>query len=101
MQAFSLGKTKRLRVFATNLPQLKTGDLAPTRRSVTLASITKRGRYWRAQVVRRGYPPQYRTFHSRSEAEAWARVLESEMDRGIFVSRVEAERTTLAEALKR
>jgi len=66
-----------------------------------LASITKRGRYWRAQVVRRGYPPQYRTFDSRSEAEAWARVLESEMDRGIFVSRAESERTTLAEALKR
>ena len=66
-----------------------------------MASITKRGRYWRAQVVRRGYPPQYRTFDSRSEAEAWARVLESEMDRGIFVSRAESERTTLAEALKR
>ena len=43
-----------------------------------MASITKRGRYWRAQIVRRGYPPQYRTFDSRSEAEAWARVLESE-----------------------
>ena len=41
-----------------------------------MASITKRGRYWRAQIVRRGYPPQYRTFDSRSEAEAWGRVLE-------------------------
>jgi hypothetical protein len=51
-----------------------------------LASITKCGRYWRAQIVRRGYPPQYRTFDGRSESEAWARVLESEMDRGIFVS---------------
>lgn len=66
-----------------------------------MASITKRGRYWRAQIIRRGYPPQYRTFDSRSEAEAWARVLESEMDRSVFVSRAEAERTTLAEALTR
>lgn len=101
MQAFFLGGIAEFQAFATNLPQLKTGDLAPTRRSVTLASITKRGRYWRAQIVRRGYPPQYRTFDSRVEAEAWARVLESEIDRGVFVSRVEAEKTTLAEALKR
>lgn len=66
-----------------------------------MASISKRGRYWRAQIVRRGYPPQYRTFDTRAEAEAWSRAMESEMDRGIFVSRVESEKTTLAEALKR
>jgi transposase InsO family protein len=66
-----------------------------------VASISKRGRYWRAQIVRRGYPPQYRTFDTRAEAEAWSRAMESEMDRGIFVSRVESEKTTLAEALKR
>lgn len=66
-----------------------------------MASITKRGKFWRAQVVRRGYPPQYRTFDLRADAEAWARTLETEMDRGVFVSRVEAERTTLAEALGR
>ncbi len=64
-----------------------------------MASISKRGRYWRAQIVRRGYPPQYRTFDTRAEAEAWSRAMESEMDRGIFVSRVESEKTTLADAL--
>ena len=66
-----------------------------------MASISKRGRYWRAQIVRRGYPPQYRTFDTRAEAEAWSRAMESEMDRGIFVSRVESEKTTLAGALGR
>ena len=66
-----------------------------------MASITKRGKFWRAQVVRRGYPPQYRTFDHRAEADAWARTLESEMDRGVFLSRAEAERTTLADALQR
>lgn len=66
-----------------------------------MATVSKRGKYWRAQVRRLGYPPQHRTFDTHAEAEAWARVVESEMDRGIFVSRVEAERTTLAEALKR
>jgi hypothetical protein len=66
-----------------------------------VASVSKRGRYWRAQIVRRGYPPQYRTFDTRAEAEAWSRAMESEMDRGIFVSRVESEKTTLADALGR
>lgn len=66
-----------------------------------MASVTKRGKYWRAQVRRLGYPPQHKTFDTNVDAEAWARVVESEMDRGVFASRVEAERTTLAEALKR
>ena len=66
-----------------------------------MASISKRGRYWRAQIVRRGYPPQYRTFDTRAEAEAWTRGIETEMDRGVFLSRVESEQTTLAEALDR
>jgi integrase len=66
-----------------------------------MASITKRGNFWRGQIIRRGYPPQYGTFDTRSQAEAWARALENEMDRGIFVSRGESERTTLREALDR
>lgn len=66
-----------------------------------MASITKRGKYWRAQVRRRGYPTQFRTFDTKALAEAWARQLESEMDRGVFKSREEAERTTFAEALER
>jgi hypothetical protein len=38
---------------------------------------------------------------TRAEAEARSRAMESEMDRGIFVSRVQSEKTTLAEALGR
>jgi integrase len=66
-----------------------------------MATVTKRGKYWRAQVRRLGFPPQSKTFDTNAEAEAWARATESEMDRGIFVSRAEAERTTLCEALER
>jgi len=66
-----------------------------------MATISKRGKYWRAQVRRLGYPPQHKTFDSHVEAEAWGRSTESEMDRGIFVCRAEGERTTLAEALER
>jgi integrase len=42
-----------------------------------------------------------RTFDLKGAAEAWAKQVESEMDRGVFVSREEADRTTLAEALDR
>ena len=66
-----------------------------------MATLTKRGNFWRAQVRRRGFPPQHKSFDSRAEAEAWARGTESEMDRGVFVSRAEAEATTLADALER
>jgi integrase len=56
---------------------------------------------WQAQIIRRGHESQYRTFDTKAEAEAWARQVEGEMDRGVFVSRAEAEATTLAEALDR
>ena len=56
---------------------------------------------WQAQIIRRGHDRQYKTFDTKAEAEAWARQIESEMDRGVFVSRAEAEGTTLAEVLAR
>ena len=65
-----------------------------------MASITKRGKFWRVQSIRKGYPTQYRTFDTKTQAEAWARSIELEMDRGIVVSISEAERTTLAAALE-
>jgi len=49
-----------------------------------MATVTKRGKYWRAQIRRLGFPPQHKSFDTRAEAEAWARAAESEMDRGIF-----------------
>jgi integrase len=67
-----------------------------------MASITKRGPYqFQAQIRRKGYPTQQRTFETKREAEAWATTIESEMHRGIFVDRSEAERTTFGEALAR
>lgn len=67
-----------------------------------MASIRKRGRYqWEAQIRRRGYPAQSKTFNTKAEAEAWAKMIESEMSRGVWVSRSEAEATTLYEALTR
>ncbi|KJV29337.1 hypothetical protein VI06_10565 [Aquitalea magnusonii] len=67
-----------------------------------MASFRKRGELqWQARISRKNFPSQVKTFNTRADAEAWARQIESEMDRGVFVSRVEAETTTLAEALDR
>lgn len=57
--------------------------------------------WWQARIRRDGYPIQSKSFAKKADAEAWARGVESEMDRGIFVSRAEAESTTLKEALER
>jgi len=65
-----------------------------------MASIEKRGPYqWRAKIRRRGNKPQTKTFESKQEALAWARMIESEMDRGVFQDRRSAESTTLKEVL--
>jgi integrase len=67
-----------------------------------LASINKRGPYqWQVKIRRRGWPKQAKTFETYEDAARWARKIESEMDDGIFVSRKEAETTTLNEALDR
>lgn len=66
-----------------------------------MATLRKRGRYWQAQIIRKGFPAQYRSFDTKAEAEAWSTVIESEMNRGVWVNRAEAEATTLAEALDR
>lgn len=67
-----------------------------------MASIRKRGPYqWEVRIRRKGYPVQSKTFERKIDAEAWSRDIENEMDRGVFVSRKEAETTTLEEALDR
>ena len=66
-----------------------------------MAGIWKRGNYWRAYIRRRGYPQQNHSFDTRAEAEAWARRIESEMDRGAFVNRIATEINTFGDLLKR
>ncbi|WP_042591287.1 tyrosine-type recombinase/integrase [Ralstonia solanacearum] len=66
-----------------------------------MASIRKRGNKWQARVCRAGYPAETRSFNVRADAERWARSIETEMDRGSFVSRSEAEANTLADIIER
>ena len=56
---------------------------------------------WNVRVTRKGFPFQTKSFINRTDADRWARTIEGEMDRGVFVCRSEAEATTLAQALER
>jgi integrase len=47
-----------------------------------MATFTKRGARWRAQVRRIGESPLSKTFANRSDAAAWARDVEHKIDRG-------------------
>ncbi|MGE0290244.1 MAG: tyrosine-type recombinase/integrase [Bradyrhizobium sp.] len=67
-----------------------------------MSTIRKRGNgQWQAQVRRRGFPLQTKTFPTRAAAERWGKLTEVEMAQGTFVSRAEAESTTLRELLER
>ena len=37
-----------------------------------MAAIRKRGNYCHVQVIRKGFPPQYRSFDTKAEAEQWS-----------------------------
>ena len=67
-----------------------------------MATIRLRGAHqWHVQVRKRGWPTQTKTFDTKAEASAWAKMIESEMNRGVWLDRGEAESTTLRELLDR
>lgn len=67
-----------------------------------MASINKRGPFqYQAQVRRKGYPTQTRTFESKRDAEDWTKKIELEMRQRTFIDRSEAERTSFREILER
>ena len=66
-----------------------------------MATLEKRGDFWRVKIRRKGFPIQTRSFDTKSLAERWGRDVESEMSRGIFVDRTEAEKNTLRDILSR
>jgi len=58
-----------------------------------MAAITKRGSRWQAKIRKKGYPEQSKTFRTKAAAERWANLIESEMERGVFISTITAEQT--------
>ncbi len=66
-----------------------------------MATFRKRGERWQARIQRRGHPPLTKSFLNRQDADKWARLTESELERGLYICPAEAQRTTLADALDR
>lgn len=65
-----------------------------------MASFYKRGDYqWEAKIRKVGFPQLAKTFETKADAVAWAAEVETEMRRGTFVSRAEAERKTLGDLI--
>lgn len=64
-----------------------------------MASIEKRGKYWRARVG--PTPSQSRSFDTKAQAEIWVRSVEGEMDRGIYVDQTEAEKNLVGDLIGR
>lgn len=56
---------------------------------------------WKAVVRRNGWPTTSKTFPRKRQAEDWARGVEDEMVKGLFIKRSFAERLTISKALDR
>ncbi|WP_288128437.1 tyrosine-type recombinase/integrase, partial [Thiomonas sp.] len=66
-----------------------------------MATFVQRKNGWQAKVRRRGMPSISRTFDLKADAEAWAREVEREAQRGnVGALRDDAGRTTLAQAVE-
>src|SRR5258708_39266556 len=66
-----------------------------------MATIEKRGQFWRVKIRRAGLMAQTKTFDNRTHAQQWARSVESDLDKGIVVDRRTAQPLSLAEVLER
>lgn len=47
-----------------------------------MASIIQVGEKWRALIRRKGHPSYCQTFNTKAQAQAWARGIEADIDRG-------------------
>lgn len=56
---------------------------------------------WKAVVRRNGWPTVAKTFRTKRDAQDWARQVEDEMVRGVFVNRASSHRLSLSHAIDR
>jgi hypothetical protein len=66
-----------------------------------MASIREKGPFqWSVQIRRKGWPNQSATFRTKKDAQAWARKIESEMDRSQFVDQSAGRQVTLGDLIR-
>ncbi len=67
-----------------------------------MATITRNPMgHWKAIIRKTGWPISVKTFRTKRDAQDWARRIEDEMVRGVYIHRAPAERLTLKAALAR
>lgn len=68
-----------------------------------MATIRRRkdSNRFEVQIRRNGWPTIVRTFSTAAAARTWASVIESEIERGVFIDRTEAEKNTLGDIFQR
>jgi integrase len=66
-----------------------------------MASIRQRSGTWQARVRRKGYPDEVGSFKTKTEAQTWARSIESAMDQGSHQNTKAAKDLLLADVLRR
>jgi integrase len=64
-----------------------------------MATFRKRSNAWQARIQRSGYPDISKSFKSHSEALAWARKIESELDNGINTQQPQVNTNVLLKEL--
>ena len=67
-----------------------------------MATFRKReSGYWQAIIRCKGWPDESKTFRTKTEAEDWARNVETDIKRGAYQSTSDSEHTTLGELIAR
>jgi integrase len=67
-----------------------------------MATITKTpSGTWKALIRRQGWPTAAKNFRTKRDAQDWARRIEDEMVRGVYIQRSASEQTSLSHALER
>lgn len=64
-----------------------------------MASILQVGEKWRALIRRKGFKAQCKTFAKKSQAEAWARRVEADMDAGVAPGSADVSTLTVGECI--
>ena len=71
-------------------------------REAKMATITKtQSGTFKVQIRKVGIPAITKTYKTKADAQKWARLIESEMDRGVFINRQEADKVTVGELIDR
>lgn len=65
-----------------------------------MATFRYRNKKWQARVQRQGHAAISKSFLNKQDAEKWARSIELGIDRGAYLGKNPAERTTLAEIIQ-